>query len=92
MTSYDIIGDIAIVKIKDKKIANSISKKNKNVKTVLYKSDIHKGKYRTQKLEYLAGEKKKKETVYKENNVIIKLNVEKVYFSPRLANEKGLPL
>ncbi len=91
--SYDIIGDIAIVKIPDelkkhqKIIANAILEEHKNIQTVLKKSDIHSGLFRTQKLSHVFG-KKTKETVYRENGCIMKLNVEKTYFSPRLSNER----
>jgi tRNA (guanine37-N1)-methyltransferase len=92
-TAHDIIGSIAIVEIpKDlepraKLIAETLLRVNKNVKTVLKKAAIHEGVFRTQKMEFLAGETTK-ETVYKENNVALKLDVEKVYFSIRLGNER----
>ncbi len=87
MKSYDIIGDVIIIKENNRKFANSLLKRHKNVKTILFKSDIHKGKFRTQKLKFLSG-KRTKETTYKENNITIKLNLEKVYFSSRLGNER----
>ncbi|MBD3203887.1 methyltransferase domain-containing protein, partial [Candidatus Woesearchaeota archaeon] len=92
-SSYDIIGDIIIIKIPEtvksykKEIGNALLKTHKNINTVLEKSDIHKGEFRTQDLDHLAGEKKK-ETLYKENNAVFKLDVEKVYFSVRLASER----
>ncbi len=91
-SSYDIVGDILIIEIPDKlknqkQIANKLLKLHKNVKTVVKKSGIHKGKYRLQKYTYLAGQRKK-ETEYKENKVRLKLNIEKLYFSPRLATER----
>jgi tRNA (guanine37-N1)-methyltransferase len=91
--SYDIVGDIAIIEVpegldgKEKVIAKAIMGINSNIKTVLKKSDIHQGEFRTQKLKYVAG-KRTKETVHKENNVMLKLDVEKVYFSPRLSTER----
>jgi tRNA (guanine37-N1)-methyltransferase len=92
-TAHDIIGTIAILEIpqelekKEKLIAKTLLDNNKNVHTVLKKAAAHQGVFRTQKLKYLIG-KKTKETVYKENGVMIKLDVEKVYFSPRLSNER----
>lgn len=91
-TSMDVIGDIAILEIpkelekKEKLIAKEVLRTNKSIKTVLKKGK-HEGVFRTQKLEHLAGEKTK-EAVYKENNVTLKLDVEQVYFSPRLGNER----
>jgi tRNA (guanine37-N1)-methyltransferase len=91
--SYDIIGDIAILEIpdelkkKEKLIAEELLKLNKILKVVCKKTGIHSGDFRLQKLKFLAGEKRK-ETSYKENKVIIKLNPEKVYFSVRLSTER----
>jgi len=92
-TSYDIVGDIAIVEIpyglgkKEKLIGETILKNHKNIKVVCKKAGIHSGRYRLQKLKVIAGEKRK-ETIYKENNVELKLNPEEVYFSVRLSTER----
>jgi len=86
--SYDILGDIAVLDDKGtKKQALSLLKNNKNLKVVLKRAGIFKGKYRTRKLSWLAGEKRK-ETIYKESNCLFKLDIEKCYFSSRLANER----
>lgn len=93
IAAYDQIGSIAILEIDEKLekkesiIAKTLLATNKSIKTVLKKTGIHDGVFRTQKLQYLAG-KKTKEAVYKENNITLKLDVEKVYFSPRLAEER----
>jgi len=90
---FDTMGDIALIDVpkelqsKEKLIAETILSLHKNIRTVLKKKGIHAGTFRLQPLQYLAGEKKK-EALYKENGVVMKLNVEKVYFSPRLANER----
>ncbi|MFP4401243.1 MAG: hypothetical protein ACLFPQ_05150 [Candidatus Woesearchaeota archaeon] len=92
-TAFDTVGDIAILEIDEdirkheKFIAETLLKTNKNVNTVLRKHGSHGGTFRTQKMKYLAGEKKK-ETIHKENNVKLKLDVEKVYFSVRLSTER----
>ena len=86
--SFDQIGDIIILDDKGtKKQAKKLLKQYPSITTVLKKSDIHKGKYRTQKLTYLEGEKKK-ETIHKESGCRIKLDVEKCYYSPRSSNER----
>lgn len=93
-TAFDNIGTIAILEVpedlesKEKLIADSLMKINSRIKTVLKKSGIHEGEFRTQKLQFLAGENTK-ETVHKENGVSIKLNVEDVYFSVRSSNERA---
>ena len=90
--AYDVIGDIAILEIDpklkkyEKKIANEVLKL-KNINTVVKKEGRHEGIYRLQKYRFLAGEDKR-ETIYKENGVIVKLGIEKTYFSPRLSNER----
>ncbi len=85
--AYDQIGDIVIAgeDVSDEEAKKLI--KVANAKVVLRKVGIHKGEFRTQDLEYIAGEKRK-ETVYKENGVAMKLDVEKCYFSPRLGTER----
>ncbi len=93
-SSFDIIGDIAIfnsfpreLRKKQKTIAKKLIELNKNIKVVAVKSSPISGKKRTAKIKIIYGEKRK-ETIHKENNVRIKLDVEKCYFSPRLANER----
>lgn len=90
MASYDIIGDIAIVKFnKGEKKKNFVREllKQKNIKVVLEKADRIKGRLRTAKMNYLGGEKRK-ETLYKENGCKFLLNVETCYFSSRLSEER----
>tara|TARA_Y100000034_G_C6870901_1_gene397612 strand:- start:131 stop:937 length:807 start_codon:yes stop_codon:yes gene_type:complete len=93
-SSYSIVGSIAIfahfpeeLKTKEKLIANTLLKLNKNIETVAKKTKQYSGKYRTPKIKIIAG-KKTKVTTYKENEIILKLNVETCYFSPRLSNER----
>ena len=89
-SSFDIIGNIAVLSEKtksSKKIAQELLKNFKNIETVAIKIGIHYGKYRLQKTKILAG-KKTKTTLYKENNCIFKLNIDKTYFSPRLGSER----
>ena len=92
-TGFDTIGSIAIIEIppelvkKERMIGEALMKIHNNVKTVAKKVGIHKGEFRLQKLKIIAG-KKTKETEYKENNIRLLLNLEKVYFSPRLSTER----
>jgi len=91
--SYDIIGDILIIDIdpalkkKEKLIAEALLKEHRNIKVICRKQDIHKGRYRTQKLRIIAGERRK-ETIHRESGARLKLNVETSYFSPRSGNER----
>jgi len=91
--AFDVVGTIAIVEIdrelrkRKQIIADTLLKINKTVKTVLKKEGAHESEFRTQRMEHLAGEKTKV-TVHKENNIKLKMNVEEVYFSGRLATER----
>jgi len=94
-SSFDMVGDLAIfsdipkeLKNKEKAIAEALLKLNKHTKVVLKKTKKYSGLFRTPKLKILAGEKRK-ETELKENNISLKLNPEKTYFSVRLATERG---
>ena len=94
LSSFDIIGDIAIVEIpdalkeKEKEIGKAILKIHPNVKTVLKKEGPMAGEFRVRKFGFVAGRRKTK-TVYKENNVKMYMDVAKVYFSPRLSYERA---
>lgn len=90
--SFDVIGDIAIIEIpkelkKEKLIGQTLLKLLKNVKTVCAEKGEHKGKYRTQKLKIIAGEKNF-ETKQKESGITLTLDVSKCYYSPRLGSER----
>jgi len=92
MVAYDIIGSIAIMKFGKEKRAEKLREarkllKKKNVKTVVEKKERVKGRLRTIKTKFLAGEKTK-ETIHKENNCLFKLNIDECYFSPRLSEER----
>jgi tRNA (guanine37-N1)-methyltransferase len=56
---------------------------------VVEKADRIKGRLRTAKMDYLAGEKRK-DTLYKENGCRFRLNVQTCYFSSRLSEERKL--
>jgi len=93
-SSFDIVGDIAIfsampeeLKNRERLIGEEMLKHFKNIRVVAKKVKQYSGVYRTPKLEIIAGEKRK-ETTYRENGCIFKLDVEEVYFSPRLSEER----
>jgi len=92
-TSFDIIGDIAVIEIKDelksrgKLIGETLLSMHKNISTVCKRAGAHDGVFRTQKLKVIAG-KRKKETIHKESGTMLKLNVEKCYFSVRSGTER----
>ena len=92
-TSFDIIGDIAILEIPDelagkkKAIGEALLTTFKNIKTAAAKKTKVGTEYRTRELDIIAGEPGK-ETEHREHGCIYRLNVETCYFSPRLGSER----
>ena len=91
-TSFDTIGDIVILEIPEEledkkfKIGDAALKFTKR-KSIYMKKSAIKGTTRVRELEFLSGEDNS-ETIHKEHGVRFKLDVRKVYFSPRLATER----
>ena len=93
-TAFDTVGDVLIfndfpeeLKKKEEKIGKRLLEKFKHINVVAKKTGKYGGTYRTPKIKILAGERRK-ETVHKENGVLLKLHIEKVYFSARTATER----
>lgn len=92
--SYDIIGDIAVIRLPEslkrgsKIVAEAIMQTHGRVKTVLRQAGPVSGDFRTRELEWVAGEMKT-ETVHKEHGCLFKVDLEKCYFSPRLSYERN---
>lgn len=92
--SFDVVGDIAILEIdqdliqrRGREIGEIFLKHLKNVRVVLAKGSEVSGEFRIRKYIHLAGERRT-ETVHREHDCLFKLDLEKVYFSPRLAYER----
>ena len=91
--AFDIIGSIAIIDIppvlrkKEKIIAQAILKLHKNIKTVVKKAGKFSGRLRLRKTKFIAG-MDTKEALYRENGCWMKLDIDKCYFSPRLASDR----
>ncbi|RJS90104.1 class I SAM-dependent methyltransferase family protein [Candidatus Bathyarchaeota archaeon] len=92
--SYDIVGDIAIVRIPEalrhraSEIAEAIIQINSHVRTVLNRISPVSGDFRLRRLEWIYGEKKT-ETIHREHGCLFKVDLEKCYFSPRLLFERS---
>lgn len=88
--AFDLIGDIAVTKIRNRDRASSLAKElvalHPNIKTVYLDKGII-GEYRLRDLELLEGDEVTV-TRYRENGVFFELDVSRVYFSPRLATER----
>ncbi|NJE42122.1 class I SAM-dependent methyltransferase family protein [Thermococcus sp. GR6] len=92
-SSFDIIGDVAIIELPEElmpygeDIGEAILKVHKHIKAVFAKGSKVEGEYRVRELIRLAGERRT-ETLHRENGIRLRLDVAKVYFSPRLATER----
>lgn len=91
--SFDIIGDIAIVKLPNNSEANAqavaaaIMHRHKGIQTVFTQDSGVCGSYRLRNLKLLAGEEKTR-TSHKESGCLFAVDVKECYFSPRLLHER----
>ena len=92
-TSFDVIGDIAVLKIPEPlvphraEIARAILQWNRTVKVVAQDRGVT-GEFRIRKLEILAGESRTT-TVHTEHALRYRVDVARAYFSPRLGSERA---
>lgn len=92
--SFDIVGDIAIIRLTDassqnaKKIADAVMMVHGNVKTVLAQTDSVCGEFRLRRLTYISGENRT-HTIHRESGCLFSVDLESCYFSPRLSNERA---
>lgn len=90
--SFDIIGDVAILEIPDslshreKDVVDALLEIHPNIRTVYKKEGEREGVYRLRDFKLIHGEEK--ETEHKEHGIRIRLDVRKVYFSPREGTER----
>ena len=90
--AFDIFGDIAIIKLSDlsmeysKIISETLLESHTNINKVALDLGV-KGEYRIRDLEMLIGDSNFVAT-QKENGFEFRLDISKVYFSPRLAMER----
>jgi tRNA (guanine37-N1)-methyltransferase len=91
--SIDVIGDIAILKIPNRaeplsrELGEELLREAPYLRVVLRQSSPVTGDFRIRNLEWLAGERRTV-TYHREYGCIFKVDVAKVYFSPRLGNER----
>ena len=91
-TAFDIVGDIAIVKIPEElnehvaEIGDAILKANKPIRTVVSEEGVV-GDHRVRKVRVIAGDEDTK-TVHREFGLQFAVDISKAYFSPRLATER----
>ncbi|WP_319547468.1 methyltransferase [Desulfogranum marinum] len=91
--SYDRIGDILItiipesLKKKESLIGEALLRAHPSIRVIGKRTGIHQGEFRTRGLQIIAGENRK-ETLHKENGILLYLNPETVYYSVRMAGER----
>lgn len=91
--SYDLIGDVALIKLPDvlipykEKIGDAMIKATPCIRVVMMDSGV-KGEFRVRELERISGTGTS-ETVHKEFGVKIAVDPSFVYFNPRLASERA---
>lgn len=93
ITSFDSVGDVAVIQVpkelekKAKIIGEAVLSINRHFKTVCMVSGEHQGKYRVQPVKVIAGKKNKAATC-RESGCVFKVDLGKVFFSPRLSTER----
>jgi len=89
--SYDIVGDIAIIKkplkYNEEEYVKKILEKHKFIRTILLQETDVLPPYRIPKYRILYGENKT-ETINIEYGLKFKVDVSRCYYSPRLSNER----
>ncbi len=92
-SSQERVGSIMILEIPEElepyetNIANAHLKINKDITTIVKKTDVHHGVFRTRGVKILAGINTKC-SIHKESSVRLKIHLEQTYFSARLSNER----
>ena len=91
--SYDIIGDIAVIRVPEalqeqsEIIAEAVMQTHKRVRSVWRQVGPVSGDLRLRELEWVVGERRT-ETVHREHGCVFKVDLRKCYFSPRLSYER----
>jgi tRNA (guanine37-N1)-methyltransferase len=88
---FEVIGDIALIEddvSQPEMVAEAIMKVKGNVKTVLAALGPVEGEFRTRRFRRIAGEDKTS-TIHKEYGCRYYIDLEKAYFTPRLATERS---
>jgi len=88
--SLDFIGDIAVMRFQEEisaeEVARAIMDAHPHVKTVCLDRGVE-DDFRVRKVEVVAGERTT-ETIHREHGIRMKVDVARVYFSPRLSSER----
>lgn len=92
-SSFDVIGDIAVIKVPadiadfSGRIGEALMKASPNIRAVFHDAGV-KGEFRVRELTRIAGTGDAC-TMHKESGTRIMTDPSKVYFNPRLASERA---
>lgn len=93
LSSYDVVGDLAVLEIPkgfegyEREMGEALLRSRRHIRAVFKKSSAVESEERVRRFEWLAGEKRT-ETVHREHGCEFKLDISKVFFSPRLSYER----
>ena len=88
---FEVIGDIALIEDdvqEPEKVADAIMQVKNNVKTVLAALGPVEGEFRTRRFRTIAGEDRTS-TIHREYGCRYYVDIERAYFTPRLATERS---
>lgn len=90
--SFEVVGDIAVITesvgpLEEQEVADALMDLHRNIKVVAKRVSAVEGVYRTRQMDVIAGENRT-ETMHTEHGCRFKLDLEKVYFNPRLGGER----
>ncbi|MFH1225021.1 MAG: class I SAM-dependent methyltransferase family protein [Candidatus Diapherotrites archaeon] len=92
--AFDALGNIAVIEVpkglvkKETQVAQALMLVNPQVKTVLKKTTARRGEFRVQGLKVIGGEKNFRAN-YAEHGCKFVVDLDKVFFTPRLGTERG---
>ncbi len=85
---FEVIGDIAIVEPEDaEKVASALLSSCPCLRSIITPISDVEGEFRTRRFKNIAGEARTN-TIHKEHGLRYKVDLESVYFSPRLGTER----
>jgi tRNA (guanine37-N1)-methyltransferase len=93
LRAFDIVGDIAVLRLPPelrpyaREIGEALMRVHRHVRAVLNQVSPVSGEFRTRQLEHVAGERRTI-TLHRENGCVFRVDLARVYFSPRLGTER----
>jgi len=93
LRAFDLVGDVAVLKLQDdllpyaETIGEALMQVHRHVRVVLNQASPVSGDFRTRRLTHVAGENRTT-TVHRENGCLFRVDLARVYFSPRLGTER----